>query len=218
VNLVLFDIDGTLLHAGGAGARAYGKAIEHVLGWPAEICAKIHFAGNTDLRVLYELADVHAPLPVGFNPHAFFAEMANIMRVEMEREQVIALPGAIDLVHQLARKEGVLLGLLTGNAEVCAAVKLAAIGLQGHFKFGGFGCEHPDRNELARRALDRAKQHAASPIQKIYVIGDTPRDIAAAHAIGALAIGVTTGPYDATALHHAGTSHVVASLNDFAFP
>lgn len=212
MDLVLFDIDGTLVDAGRAGSRAFGRALERELSWPAERIQGIRFAGNTDLNVLQELRDAHGDWPEDFSPSRFFETMAGMLSEELSTSPARALPGALELVTALHGHQDVILGLLTGNAEICARIKLDLAGFLDVFGFGGFGCRHPDRRILAEQALTDARRLSPAPITRTWLVGDTPNDMLAARHLGAVAVGVTTGPYDETALRGAGADWVLSSL------
>lgn len=198
--LVLFDIDGTLVDVRGAGRRAFARALAETWGVVDDL-AHVSFAGGTDLGVLAELRALHA-LDEALHD-AFFRAMERTLADELERNAPRALPGAAALVDALAPRAT--LGLLTGNAKACARVKIERAGIAWRFAVGAYGDEHADRNELARRLVVSRERH-----ERVVVIGDTPNDIAAARAIDAHAIAVTTGRYGAAELAHA--DEVVDSL------
>jgi phosphoglycolate phosphatase len=188
VTIALFDIDGTLLRAGGAGRTdpwivAQGLAKHGVDGDEALVAEVLN-------RYL-----VHLPEQL---------DLARTFEV---------LPGAIPLLRTLAARSDVALGLGTGNTESAAYAKLARGGLDAFFSFGGFGSDHPDRAELLRVGLDRGRRHASAHSEaRAVVIGDTPHDVRAARAIGADCIAVSTGHYRAAALEAAGARVVVSDL------
>jgi phosphoglycolate phosphatase len=197
--LVLFDIDGTLVDVRGAGRRAFSRALALTWGIDDDL-AHVTFAGATDLGVLSQLAARHA---IDVRAHGtFFAHMARTRDEELVREPPIALPHARDSLEVLAARDDVVLGLLTGNARACAHLKLQRAQLPARFAHGGYGDEHADRNELARRA--RAGH------ERVVVVGDTMKDVEAARAIGARAIAVCTGRYGRDEL--AGADVVVDTL------
>jgi phosphoglycolate phosphatase-like HAD superfamily hydrolase len=215
VTIALFDIDGTLLRAGGAGRRALELALGEVLGnGEAASFASVDFAGRTDPWIVAE----------GLSRHGLAAEEAlidDVLRryVAHLPEQLAlssafeVLPGAAALLSTLAERAEVLLGLGTGNLQRGAYAKLAHGGLDSYFAFGGFGSDHPDRAELLRVGLERGLDQAGDARDaRAVVIGDTPHDVRAAQAIGADCIAVSTGSYDGDALGEAGATMVVSDL------
>jgi phosphoglycolate phosphatase-like HAD superfamily hydrolase len=211
--LALFDIDGTLLDLHGAGRRAFALALEDTFGWADEI-EYIQFAGATDLDVLDQVFRRHDRSMTREDAERFFAAMPKRLRETSAFAEVTVYPGAVELVATLSEHPNVTIGLVTGNIESCARIKLEKAGLHGHFTLGAFGHEHGDRREIARLARTRA--HATLPpgasFARTFLIGDTPSDITAAHHIGAISIAVTTGHYTRPQLINAGAHHVLDTL------
>jgi phosphoglycolate phosphatase len=211
---IWFDIDGTLLHTR-AGHAAFRNALYETFGWEARL-EEVVFAGNTDLRVLLDLAHRHE----GTSTRAlaqqagFFARMAAHLDAGLQLEKPELVPGAGELLRVLHDHPDVVLGLITGNARDCAFHKLRHAGLDLPFSHGGFGDEDPDRNVLAQRAREQMCLHLPEPCDLAdgWVIGDTPRDVAAAKTIGARCLGVASGAYTAEVLVEAGADHVVSEL------
>jgi len=123
-------------------------------------------------------------------------------------------PGVPELLERLSGDPRCLLALVTGNVETCAWIKLQLVNLHEHFVLGAFGHEHADRVQIARLALRRAEEHAGHSFEKKFLIGDTPNDIKAAHAIGAMAIAVTTGAFTREELVAAKADVVLDDLTD----
>lgn len=125
------------------------------------------------------------------------------------------LPGVAELLPSLSQR-GYLLGLATGLVESAARVKLARGDLNKYFQFGGYGSDSPDRTELTRLGIQRAGGVLGRPMdpRQTWIVGDTPRDITAAHGAGAIAIGVASGRYTTEALRDAGADHVLSALTD----
>jgi phosphoglycolate phosphatase-like HAD superfamily hydrolase len=213
---LLFDIDGTLVATGGAGAVAWRRAFEDLHGIPADI-GKFTDAGMTDPDVgakTFEAVLGRRPSPV---------ELAQLIqrRLEYLPEAVAeskgykVLPGVPERLRQLSHA-GHLLGLITGNGDGAAFVKLARGDLMRWFTFGAYASAGVDRPGIVRRAVQRgeAMLGADVPNSDIYVIGDTPLDISAAHAVDCTAIAVATGHFDAAALREAGADHVLETLEE----
>jgi phosphoglycolate phosphatase len=212
--LVLFDIDGTLITSGGAGARSWRYAFEQLHGIPADIGSHSE-AGQTDpveARSTFEGA-------IGREPTE--RELAAIFALYLRRlsyeiassEGYRVLDGVDDLLSELA-DAGIMLGIVSGAMEGAARVKLGRGDLNRFFLFGGYGTDSPDRTELTTAAIDRASKlhdHAVDPAH-VYVVGDTPLDVAAARAAGAVSVAVASGRYDVRALQAAGADHVLSSL------
>jgi phosphoglycolate phosphatase-like HAD superfamily hydrolase len=213
---VLFDIDGTLITTGGAGAVAWREAFDELFGIPADI-GQFSDAGMTDPEV-GRLTFLNV---IGREPAS--EELAGVLAKRLE-----FLPGAVaqstgyrvlpGVEAALARLEGdgYLLGLTTGGVEAAARVKLERAGLNEYFAFGGYGSDSPDRAELTKRAVQRAEAihgRALEP-RRCAVVGDTPLDIAAAHAASAFAVGVASGHFTVDELREAGADLVLASLEE----
>ncbi|MDP2625715.1 MAG: HAD hydrolase-like protein [Candidatus Rokubacteria bacterium] len=199
MRLVLFDIDGTLLSARGAGRRALGRALERVYGTSGAIDG-YDFRGKTDRRIVMELMvgaglageAVRARLDDCFEDY-----VRSLVEEIGDGHGVVTLPGVAQLVSVLASTPGVLLGLLTGNIEAGARVKLGPTGLGPYFRMGAFGSDDADRKRLPSLAARRAEAlsgHRFRP-QEVLVIGDTPLDIECARAFGAVAVAVATGQH-----------------------
>ncbi|MFH0908191.1 MAG: HAD hydrolase-like protein [bacterium] len=214
LTLVLFDIDGTLLDVHGAGRRAFVKAIEPVFGWKDD-CEYVRFSGSTDLDILRQIAERHGHTPSRKEIDAFFDRLSVELEKNMATARLTLHPGVRELLAVLSQDRRALVGLLTGNVEAGARIKLKHFNLHGHFVLGAFGHEHGDRREIARLAFQRAEQHAGKQrIASRYLIGDTPNDIAAARAIDAICIAVATGKFTTESLLDAGADHAVRDLSD----
>jgi phosphoglycolate phosphatase len=214
--ILLFDIDGTLVTTGGAGAVAWRRAFEELHGIPADI-GQFTDAGMTDPDVgakTFEAVLHRKPSPV---------ELAQLIQRRLERlPEAVAesagykvLPGVPQRLRQLSRA-GHLLGIITGNGDGAAFVKLARGDLMRWFTFGAYASAGVDRPGIVRRAVERGEAMLGQdvPNTDIYVIGDTPLDIDAAHAVGCTAIAVATGHYDADALRKAGADHVIETMEE----
>ncbi len=214
--ILLFDIDGTLVSTGGAGAVAWRRAFDDLHGIPADI-GQFTDAGMTDPDVGAKTFE--AVLHRKPSPH----ELAQVVqrRLEYLPEAVAesagykVLPGVPERLKQLSR-DGHLLGIITGNGDGAAFVKLARGDLMRWFTFGGYASAGVDRPEIVRQAVARGEAMLGEdvPNTQIYVIGDTPLDISAAHAVGCTAVAVATGHYDAAALREAGADHVLETLEE----
>lgn len=213
--LWLFDIDGTLVDTGGAGMRALQEAAIECFGGEGP---PLDLAGSTDLGVLAGIL-AHFERPHGKEEEALFFG-TYLRRLEWQLAHGgfpgRVLPGAADLLEKLAGVSGVTVGLLTGNVADGAAAKMRHYGLLHHFAFGAYGCDHADRNLLGPVALERAAIHAGRDFtaEETLVIGDTPKDIACARAMGARCLAVATGKFSADQLRACGADMVVQGLDD----
>lgn len=210
---VLFDIDGTLLDTGGAGRRSFVRALETVFGWRDEM-PYVNFAGNTDLNVLHQVMAAHRRVLTGPARKAFFEALPKELERAAAHSRPLLFPGVRVLLERLSVDPRVCLGLVTGNIESCARIKLRQVDLHGHFLLGAFGDEYADRARIGRLALDRMEQAAGGPLKRRFLIGDTPFDVAAARDIGARSMAVATGSFAPEALRAAGADHVLPDLSD----
>jgi phosphoglycolate phosphatase-like HAD superfamily hydrolase len=214
---VLFDVDGTLISTGGAGARSWRYAFNELHGIPADI-GKFSDAGMTDptvARLTFTAAVGHEPSP---------RELATVMAAYLDRlpyevehsEKYRVLDGAEELLKRLSREHGILLGITSGAVEAAAHIKLSRAGFNRYFPFGGYGSDSGDRVELTKRALERGAMLLGHPIDpgRTFVVGDTPKDLDAAHGAGCLALGVATGHYSRQELEEAGADVVLDTLRD----
>src|SRR5215210_512810 len=214
--ILLFDIDGTLVSTGGAGAVAWKRAFEELHGIPADI-GEYTDAGMTDPDV--GALTFKAVLDRDPTPH----ELALLVQRRLEHlPEAVAdskgyrvLPGVPERLRQLSR-DGHLLGIITGNGDGAAAVKLARGDLNRWFTFGAYATAGVDRAGIVRRAVERGEAMLGRDVPNtcIYVVGDTPLDIEAAHAVDCTAIAVATGHYDRDALREAGADHVLDTLEE----
>lgn len=190
----LFDIDGTLLNAGGAGQDAMEQALLDVFSVTGPY-ADIPAAGRTDKAITTDLFSHHAIEVDEQNWSLFLNSYIGHLPRSLAAREGVVLPGVVELLDELSRRDDVVLGLLTGNLEVGANLKLKHYGIDHHFRFGGYGDVHFDRDDVARLAHTAATQYLQNPVHpdRLWVIGDTPADVKCGRAIGARVIAVTTG-------------------------
>ena len=200
MRLYLFDIDGTLVSARGAGRLALTHALLETFGTAGDVDT-YDFRGKTDQRIVLDLMqaagvpdrDIQIRLDTCFD--AYVRELDTLVG---DGERVQLMPGIAGVVRALAARDDAVVGLLTGNIEPGARVKLRATGLWPLFRVGAFGSDHVDRRQLPAVACDRARTVLGHdiPFERVVIIGDTPLDVDCARACGAVAVAVATG-------HHA---------------
>lgn len=212
---VLFDVDETLVHTGGAGARSWTAAFEKLYGLPADI-GQHTSAGETDPEVAREtFAGVLGRAPTDEELDKLYVQyLLHLADDILVSEHYRMLPGADRCLHALG-EAGVLLGLVSGAMEGAARTKLIPANLNRYFIFGAYGSDSPDRAELTGIAIEKATRlRAGLTPSQVFVVGDTPRDIEAAQAAGAVSVGVATGNYSVAELTDAGGDHVLGSLDE----
>ena len=215
---VLFDVDETLVHTGGSGARSRSAAFERLHGVAADI-GQHSSAGETDPQVAREtFRGVLGRDPTAEElDHIYAQYLLHLADDIWTSEQYKVLPGAEQILARLV-EAGVILGLVSGAMEGGARTKLMPANLNRFFLFGAYGSDSADRGELTSIAIAKAARlHDTLTPDQVFVVGDTPRDIDAAKHAGAVSIAVATGRYSTDELLAAGATHVLASL-EHAFP
>lgn len=201
--LVLFDIDGTLLHSDGAGREAIRQALLAVYGTAGPI-KTFSFAGNTDYQNFIGLLQ-----GAGLSQEEIAARLPEAMALYPQRLReiiggfrVCPYPGVVPLLERLTAHPELEVALLTGNLEEAAWIKLRAAGLDRFFTWGAFGSDARERTELPPVAVERARQRTGRRFagKEIVIIGDTPADIACGQPLGVRTVAVATGPYSCEAL------------------
>jgi len=214
--LLLFDIDGTLI-SGGPAKEAFHRALIETFGTAGAI--EVHdFAGKTDPQIARELlakagvatSAIDSGLPLLFDRYLGHLED------QLPERPVRVLDGVVALLDALCEDAAVGLGLLTGNHERGAELKLRSAGIHDRFMMGSFGSDHEERDELPAIALRRAEATWGVRFDPsdVWVIGDTPRDVQCGQKERMRTLGVATGRYHADDLLAAGADHVVADLSD----
>ncbi len=215
--LLLWDIDGTLINSGGAGMRALRTALKNCFSIEGSL-DDIDFAGRTD-RWIMRRVFAKFDLPATEENFARYLEVyLAALPTELAGPGAHVLPGVRDLLLAAAARADLTQGLLTGNMRRGAEIKLGFHGLWTHFPFGAFADDGEWRNDLGPHALRRAREHTGrefSP-ERIWVIGDTPHDIACGRAIGARTLALATGSHSASDLATHQPSAVLADLADAA--
>jgi len=228
IQLILFDVDGTLLDAGDLSRRGFAHVVRQLLGREASF-GGYSLSGKTDPQIMQDLLlqnGAPAERVAGMMDEAL-DRYASFFLAELDHAEVRALAGARDLIERLGSGDlsasanghaGPMLGLLTGNLEALVAPKLEAAGIPpASFMVGAFGSDNPDRNELPAIATRRAEAYRKRRIVpgEVAIVGDTPLDIACAQHFGAVAIAVATGDYGREQLEASRPAYVLTSLLDW---
>jgi phosphoglycolate phosphatase-like HAD superfamily hydrolase len=213
--LLLWDIDGTLIDSGGAGERGLQLAlqrefaIEDKLGW-------LDYFGRTDVWIARAILEKHFGTATQESIQRFLDAYLQALAQEMHNPLARILPGVAEIVTRIARNSDIAQGLLTGNLQRGAEIKLKHLGLWAYFPFGAFANDSELRDELGPFALRRAKAyHDVTFVPaRMFVIGDTPHDISCGKAIGASTVAVATGRFSSEQLRAHTPTAVLADLCD----
>lgn len=195
IRLVLFDIDGTLVHTGGAGVKAFAKVFATEFGAHNGV-ERMKFAGRTDTGLVREFFGLHGIPATPDNFSRFFTPFVHWLDHILASSETTECPGVREWLHDLhALPQPPLVGPLTGNIRLGAEIKLRHFNLWHEFEIGGFADDHEDRDQIAHAARQRGASRLGGELrgEEILVIGDTPLDIRCARAIGAKVIAVATG-------------------------
>jgi phosphoglycolate phosphatase len=212
--ILLWDIDGTLLSTGGAGRRAMERTFARYAG-RRDACEAFSFAGMTD-RAIVRAGLVAIGREVAEDTiDALLAIYVELLAEEMSLTGDTRVHhGVLEALDAAARRASCAVGLGTGNVRAGAQAKLTRVGIYERFAFGGFGCDHELRDELLRIGAARGTAILEAPIERcrVVVIGDTPKDIEAAKAIGAESIAVATGSHPLEELSACAPTHAFSDL------
>jgi len=220
VRLFLFDVDGTLVTARGAGRAAFARALQATYGTAGGIDV-YDFRGKTDPRIVWDLLRGagldDAAITRGLE--AFYDAYLEELRCALgDGARVQVMPGIAEVVRALAARDDALVGLLTGNIEAGARMKLAPTGLWPLFRVGAYGSDDMDRRRLPAIACERARAIAGRefPFERVTIIGDTPLDVDCARACGAIAVAVATGQHPHDELAACAPDHIFTDFTDVA--
>ncbi len=211
---VLFYIDGTLIDPSGASVRSLNKAFYEMFSI-RDAFAQITLAGKTDIQIMKEALSIHG-LSSGdeMMPPIMSAYLKNL-KTEINNKRRHMKPGVVELLNALKRIDDYWLGLLTGNIEQGARIKLGAFDLNDYFPVGAFGDDNEDRNKLLPIAVEKFRK--VKNIDILYsdciVIDDTPMDVQCSKPFGATSIAVATGPYSYETLLEAEADYVLRDLS-----
>jgi len=218
VRLVLFDIDGTLVHTGGAGTKAFGRTFATEFGLHHGL-EKMKFAGRTDVSLVREFFKIHGLSESPEHFHRFFARYVFWLDFIVAQSTGGECAGVRPFISGLlALPEPPVLGLLTGNIRLGAEIKLRRFGFWDFFVMGGFADDHEDRNHIAVAALERGRRVLDPHLQpqEIVVIGDTPLDVRCGKFIGAKTLAVATGGATFAELKAQGADWTVEDLTQIS--
>ena len=217
--LVLFDIDGTLLLTAGAGRRAIAAALADEVG-EAAVVDRVRFDGKTDPQIVAELLEAAGQTEARESERVarLCRRYLELLALELERPttRTTVMPGVPELLDRLEARADAVLGLLTGNLERGAALKLRSGGLDpGRFRVGAYGSDAAHRPRLPEIAARRAEPFFGRVPSgaEVVIIGDTPADISCGTAISARALAVATGSYSVADLASYGPHAVFADLS-----
>ena len=212
--LILFDIDGTLVQGAKCHYQAYIEGVKKFYGME-DYVRDVNAAGKSDKLILREILTLGGltteEIQKDFQSCLDF--MTDYYLKNVQYENIHVFDGTVELLDELKRK-GALLGLVTGNLEPIAYAKLGRAGLNGYFSFGGFGSDNADRSLMVKKALSIAKNQLGFKGDKIFVVGDTPRDVEAAKAYNLKTIAVATGMYSVKELKDCGADYVVENFKN----
>ncbi|MGZ4973849.1 MAG: HAD family hydrolase [Limisphaerales bacterium] len=214
IRVVLFDIDGTLIHTGGAGVKAFARAFSEEFGLH-DGSENLKFAGRTDVSLVREFFNLHKVEPTPEHFSRFFQVYLHWLEKMVADCDGGVFHGVDNFFAQLQLlQERPAVGLLTGNIKRGAEIKLNKYGIWDRFAFGGFADDHEDRNCIAAAARERGEKHFGKPVRKeeVLVIGDTPLDIRCARAIGAKVLAVATGSFSVAQLREHDPEWAVEDL------
>jgi phosphoglycolate phosphatase len=219
IRAVLFDIDGTLLVTGGAGGKAWQRAFDELYRVEANV-AEHTDAGMTDP----EIAAIVFREVLGKEgtaeerSKAIGCYLKHLPDTVAESDGYRTMPGIGELLDELIDR-GLLLGLVTGNIEAAAHIKLSRAGFNRFFSFGGYGSDSPDRTEVTKAALHRGELVSGGTLSDgaCIAVGDTPRDVRAGHGAGIHVVAVATGSYSLDELREAGAEWVLPTV-EVGFP
>lgn len=212
--LALFDIDKTLLTSSCHNA-AFSDAFEKVYGIKTTIDIIDH-NGMTDKQIILDVLKIN-----GLTEQEIRSKIEDCAKAMVESfnkslngSKIMPMEGARELLEEL-EKRNIMMGLVTGNLEPIAKAKMKKTGLSRYFKVGGFGSDDANRANLVKLAIKRAEENFGFNFDdNVFLIGDTPRDIAAGIGAKVKTIGVATGSYPAEQLKKSGADFVLESLKD----
>lgn len=213
--LILWDIDGTLIRTNRAGLVALARAFAASHGHQPDMAA-VEVAGRTDRWIIGRMLATHGIEPSAERIQAVLEDYLGHLQGELRAATGRLLPGVLELLETFHQRPDVAQGLLTGNVERGARIKLEHFRVWHYFAFGAYGDDSPFRDDLGPHALRRARAHHATDFapERVVVVGDTPHDISCGRAIGARTVAVATGGFSREELAAHGPTAVFADFSD----
>jgi len=217
MRLLLFDVDGTLIHSGGAATRAINKAFENINGVQNAMDG-IRADGKTDPLILREMYNKHLGRDfMADEAEKIYKEYIIFLREEITKTASFTIINGIEnTLESVSEKVDVILGIASGNIEEGAQIKLRHSGLESYFKFGAFGSDSENREVLIRIAIQRGSKlyNEGRNYSEVFVIGDTPMDIIHGQAAGAKVLSVATGSYSLGELRKYNPDYSIENYDD----
>lgn len=216
IRLVLFDIDGTLVHTGGAGVKAFARVFAEEFDAHNRL-ERSKFGGRTDVSLVRELFIINAIAPTPENFARFFERYVFWLDHILADSLTKLCPGVWEMIADLkALPQPPLLGLLTGNVRLGGEIKLRHFDLWKEFATGAFADDHEDRDQIAAVAKERGARALGRKLRghEVLVIGDTPLDIRCGRAIGAKVLAVATGGATLAELQQHAPDWAVSDLRE----
>jgi len=217
--ILLFDIDGTLVTTPGCGRRALERAFTERYSRTG-VLRDVRFDGMTDRAIvrggLATIGEAAQGPAADAAIDALLAAYVPFLEEEIAQTRLTLHRGAREVLDAVADRAGVAVGLGTGNIRPGARAKLTPLGVFERFRFGGFGCDHEDRHVILRLGQERGAAALGAPVAacRTIVIGDTPRDVAGARAIGAECVAVASARFGRAELLASGATCAVDDLAD----
>jgi phosphoglycolate phosphatase len=214
--LILWDIDQTLVNMDRAGERALLQMIKETYQQDFHEQLPIDLRGRTDTSIMRDLLTHIRVEATPAEAEKFKRQYLALLPVTLPQGNARVLPGVPAALDAIAAHPQLHQALLTGNLKEGARLKLSHVGIWSYFEFGAFADDSSDRNKLGPFALRRAKEKTGLdfPPNRVWIVGDTPHDVACAQAIGANSIGVATGSFTPADLAACGATHVFRDLGD----
>ena len=212
---ILFDIDGTLLSSSGAGGRAMYAAVKQLFGEELKL-GSVPFHGRTDRAII---TDILKFIGEDSSEQSFLNVKKTYLEIlpsELAKVESQIFKGVKELLDELASRKHVRVGLLTGNTEQGAGIKLGHFGIEEYFEYGAFGDHHLSRNDVAANALEQITSRSDFDVkpENVWIVGDTPADIECGRHINAKVLAVSTGGYTHAELQSHNADILVECLSD----
>lgn len=216
--LVLFDIDGTLVRGNGLGSQCFITSLREFFDHDGEM-PKLQFAGGTDFALFDQVAQAFGFEVEDQDRKLFFKLMAAELEDALleKRGKFEPIPGVRECLERLQGSGLYSLGIVTGNIEATAWLKLRSAGLHEFFDFGGgFGDTTAMRARIVEMAMRSFQDRGFKPAGKVVMVGDTPQDVQAAKAVGIVPVAVLTGVHGEEAFLESQPVKLIRSLTELS--